>query len=414
MKCAIYTRKSTSEGLEQNFNTLDAQREACENYVLSQKHEGWIVLPEFYDDGGFTGANMERPALKKLINDIESKKVDCIVVYKVDRLSRSLLDFVKLLEYFDKKKITFVSVTQHFNTNNSMGRLTLNILLSFAQFEREIISERTKDKISAARKRGQWTGGYPILGYDIRDKKLIINEKEADLVKIIFNTYLKECSLLKVLNILNKKGYKTKIHIGKSGKSFGGKSYDKVDVSRILSNVLYVGKIKLRNEVYDGEQEGIISEELFYKVQSIKQGNFHKRDRIKTTQSVALLRHLLWCKSCNKIMAPTYNSRENKKYSYYICTHATKLGYNNCNVRSVKSYDIENSVLTCLKELIIKENISQASIVRSDLWESLFSYEKRRILNLIIKRVYYDGASEKIQIILNKEGLKELADEVRV
>src|SRR3989338_6112130 len=186
--CAIYTRKSTSEGLEQEFTSLDAQREACVSYVASQKNEGWIALPDIYDDGGFTGANMDRPAVQKLISDIKDGKIDCVVVYKVDRLSRSLLDFSKLLEFFDKHNVTFVSITQQFNTNSSMGRLTLNILLSFAQFEREIISERTRDKMAAARKKGRWVGGRHVLGYDLdpETKKLTVNEDESALVKKIF------------------------------------------------------------------------------------------------------------------------------------------------------------------------------------------------------------------------------------
>lgn len=416
MRCAVYTRKSTSEGLDQDFNSLDAQREACINYVLSQKHEGWTVLPELYDDGGFTGANMDRPALKKLVGDIESDKIDCIVVYKVDRLSRSLLDFVKLLEYFDKKKVTFVSVTQHFNTNSSMGRLTLNILLSFAQFEREIISERTKDKISAARKRGQWTGGYPILGYNIdkAGKKLVINPQEASLVQEIFDTYIKKCSLLTTANALNSKGYKTKSHTSKNDRVFGGRNYDKNEVSKIISNCLYVGKVKYRDETYPGQHTAIISEDIFYKAQKIRAENMGKRDRKRTKQNVGLLRHLLWCKPCNRMMIPTYASKNKKKYRYYLCNTANRSGYDKCPTRSVNAHEMEKAVLNCLREIIIKENIVEANIVTYELWEDLFSYEQRRILNLIVERIDYDGPSKNISITLNQKGLQELADEVQV
>src|SRR3989338_7784663 len=210
--CAIYTRKSTSEGLDQDFTSLDNQRESAENYVNSQKSEGWIILPEKYDDGGYTGANTERPALQKLIADIKEGKINCVVVYKVDRLSRSLLDFVQLLELFEKHNVVFISVTQAFNTNSSMGRLTLNILLSFAQFEREIISERVKDKMGAARKKGKWLGGRPILGYELDkvNRKLIINAKGAKIVREVFDLYLKEKSYLLVAKILNEKAYLTK------------------------------------------------------------------------------------------------------------------------------------------------------------------------------------------------------------
>lgn len=414
MRCAIYTRKSTNEGLDQDFNSLDAQREACVNYVLSQKHEGWTALPEYYDDGGYTGANMERPALKSLIGDIESNKIDCIVVYKVDRLSRSLRDFVKLLEYLEKHKVTFVSVTQHFNTNDSMGRLTLNILLSFAQFEREIISERTKDKIYAARRRGQWAGGYPALGYDLDKggKKLVVNPEEALLVKEIFELYVRECSFLRVANILNGLGRKTKSHTSKTTRVFGGKSYDKNEVAKPLSNFLYIGKIKFKNEIYDGQQAAIISEDLFYQVQKIRLENMGKRDKKKTKQSVGLLRHLLWCKPCNRMMIPTYACKNKKKYRYYLCNMALKSGVDKCVTRSVNAHEMEKAVINCLREIIIKENITQANIVISELWDDLFSYEQRRILNLIVERIDYDGPSKKISITLNKKGLQELADEV--
>jgi site-specific DNA recombinase len=209
INCAIYTRKSTSEGLEQEFTSLDNQRESAESYIASQKHEGWLLLPDRYDDGGFTGANIERPALTKLLSDIKEGKINCVVVYKVDRLSRSLMDFAQLLEFFEQHKVTFVSVTQQFNTNTSMGRLTLNILLSFAQFEREIISERTRDKMGAARKRGQWLGGRPPFGYSVNPedkKKLIVNPEEAAVVKEIFKLYLEGNSLMRVAQIFNQRG----------------------------------------------------------------------------------------------------------------------------------------------------------------------------------------------------------------
>jgi len=416
MRCAIYTRKSTNEGLEQAFNSLDAQREACVSYVLSQKHEGWVALPDLYDDGGYTGANMDRPALVKLLEDIQNKKIDCVVVYKVDRLSRSLLDFARMLECFDKNKITFVSVTQHFNTNNSMGRLTLNILLSFAQFEREIISERTKDKVSAARKRGQWTGGYPILGYDLDRgaKRLIINPQEAELVKEIFETYAKEYSLLRTSDILNNRSYRTKSHISINGRVFGGRPYDKNEVGKILSSYLYIGKINFKDEIYQGQHPAIISEDLFYRVQKIKLENIGKRDKKRTKQNVGLLKHILWCKHCNRMMIPTYTCKKKKKYRYYLCNVANRSGYDKCPTKSVNANEIEIAAIECLKQIIVKDNITQANIVTSDLWDSLFSCEQRRIINLIVERIDYDGPSDNISITLNQKGLQELADEVRI
>src|SRR3989338_1174915 len=243
IRCAIYTRKSTSEGLDQDFTSLDAQRESAENFIKSQRSEGWQILPSRYDDGGFTGANIDRPALKKLIDDIKDGQVDCVVVYKVDRLSRSLLDFVQLLEFFEKNNVAFVSVTQAFNTNTSMGRLTLNILLSFAQFEREIISERTRDKMAAARKKGKWLGGRPALGYNLdkENHKIVINEPEAKIIREMFDLYIKERSVLSVAKILNKKGYRTKSYIRK-GKPSGNIPFKATNIQLILRNMLYIGK----------------------------------------------------------------------------------------------------------------------------------------------------------------------------
>src|SRR3989338_3808279 len=212
IRCAIYTRKSTSEGLDYDFTTHDNQRESAESYIQSQKSQGWTAIPEQYNDGGFTGANIDRPALQKLTEDIKGGKVDCVIVYKVDRLSRSLIDFVKLLQFFEESKVTFVSVTQHFNTQTSMGRLTLNILLSFAQFEREMISERTRDKMGAARRKGRWVGGRPALGYDLdkENHRILINPKEAELIHKIFHLYIQERSCMTVAKILNAEGHKTK------------------------------------------------------------------------------------------------------------------------------------------------------------------------------------------------------------
>ncbi len=209
-RCAIYTRKSSEEGLEQEFNSLHAQRDAGEAYINSQKHEGWVLMPDYYDDGGFSGGNVERPALQRLVRDVKAGLIDIVVVYKVDRLSRSLADFALLVDLFDKHEVSFVSVTQQFNTTSSMGRLTLNILLSFAQFEREVTSERIRDKFLLSKKKGMWMGGNPPLGYDVNERKLTVNEKEAELVKLIFRTFVKTRSIIATCETLNQKGYKTK------------------------------------------------------------------------------------------------------------------------------------------------------------------------------------------------------------
>ncbi len=353
IRCAIYTRKSTSEGLEQEFTSLDAQRESCQSYIASQKGEGWVALPELYDDGGFTGANLERPALQKLLNDIREGRIDCVVVYKVDRLSRSLLDFTRLLGLFEQHQVAFVSVTQSFNTNTSMGRLTLNILLSFAQFERELISERTKDKMAAARKKGRWVGGAPILGYtvDATTRRLVINEQEASLVRKIFERYLTDRSLLAVTKWLNSQGQITKRHITKKGRVLGGISFKITHIQAILKNVLYIGKVAYNGQRYAGQHDPIISEELFTKVQDVLAENRQIRRLASNTKQFGLLMQRLTCQACQCAMFHTYTAKDNRRYRYYVCTNAQKRGYDGCPTRSVNAQAIEEAVVACLRQL---------------------------------------------------------------
>jgi site-specific DNA recombinase len=373
--CAIYTRKSTSEGLDQDFTSLDAQREAAESYIASQRNEGWLALPERYDDGGYTGANLERPALQKLLSDIKDGRVDCIVVYKVDRLSRSLLDFTQLLEVFEKNNVTFVSVTQNFNTNSSMGRLTLNILLSFAQFEREIISERTRDKMAAGRKKGKWLGGRPVLGYDLdrENHRLIVNKKEAETVKEIFGLYIKECSLLSVAIILNDKGCKTKKFVTKSGKVLGEEKFKNTYIQHIIKNVVYIGKVKYMGQLYHGLHEPIVGEDIFAKAQEILANNRVERQSSKNTKSIGLLNHLLRCKACNSIMFHTYSAKGNYKYRYYVCMNAQKRGYSNCPTRSVNAQAIEDAVIDALRKIACDSKVQEQSIklLRESLQEEI-------------------------------------------
>jgi site-specific DNA recombinase len=271
MRCAIYTRKSTEEGLAQEFNSLDAQRESAEAYILSQRQSGWTVLPERYDDGGYTGANLERPALRRLQTDIAAGRVDCVVVYKVDRLSRSLLDFARLMGEFDKHGINLVSVTQQFNTTASMGRLTLNILLSFAQFEREQIAERTRDKMSASRRKGKWVGGIPPLGYDVAagGGKLIVNEAEAQQVRGIFALYLEHRDLIRVLAEIQKRQWTTKRWTTKSGRFHPGRPLCRQDLTRLLTNRLYTGKVHYQGQSYSGEHAAIVAERVWQRVQRL-------------------------------------------------------------------------------------------------------------------------------------------------
>lgn len=264
-RCAIYTRKSTEEGLAQEFNTLEAQRESAEAYVQSQVHAGWTALPEHYDDGGYTGANLERPALRTLLADIEADRIDCVLVYKVDRLSRSLLDFARLMEIFERRKVSLVSVTQPLNTTGSLGRLTLNILLSFAEFERQMIADRTRDKMGAARRKGKWVGGMPVLGYDIAATggKLVVNAEEADRVKSIFALYLQHRSVPSTLAEMQARNWTTKRWRTRDGKEHLGRRFTKVILRRLLNNVLYIGKVSHQDVVYAGEQAPIVEDSVW-------------------------------------------------------------------------------------------------------------------------------------------------------
>ena len=322
LRCAVYTRKSVSEGLEKDFNTLVAQREAGENYIRSQKHEGWIVVDKHYDDGGFSGGNMERPALRELFDDIENGKIDIVVVYKVDRLSRSLMDFAKIIELFEKHNVSFVSVTQHFNTKDSMGRLTLNILLSFAQFERELISERTRDKMSAARRKGKWVGGVPILGYDISPdgSGLVVNRAEAESVRTIFDTYLDTRSALRTLEILEEKNIRMKSWRTVGGKMHVGKAFTKSTLYYLLKNTAYIGKIRYKGEIYPAEHEAIIDAEVFEKTAERLSSNFRERTTAKVrTKTEGLLSGILYCGHCNRPMTNKYTRKGgNKTYRYYM------------------------------------------------------------------------------------------------
>jgi site-specific DNA recombinase len=308
---AIYTRKSTEEGLEQEFNSLDAQREAGEAYIKSQKHEGWELVTTKYDDGGYSGANTERPALKRLLADIEAGKVNLVCVYKVDRLSRSLLDFARMMEVFDRKGVAFVSVTQQFNTGTSMGRLMLNVLLSFAQFEREMISERTRDKMAAARRKGKYVGGRPVLGYDVNreTKKLVVNKDEAERVQQIFELYLEHEAMLPVVQELNARGWANKRWTTLSGQTLGGLAFTKTSLHKLLTNPIYAGKVTYKDEVHPGEHPAIIQPGLWQRVQKLLKKNCRTGGTLGRNKNCALLKGLLRCKNCNCAMTPMARAR---------------------------------------------------------------------------------------------------------
>lgn len=404
--CAIYTRKSTAEKAEKEFTSLDAQREAAENYIRSQQHEGWTALPDRYDDGGFTGANTERPALQSLLNDIKAGKINCVIVYKVDRLSRSLLDFSQLLEFFEEHGVTFVSVTQQFNTNTSMGRLTLNILLSFAQFEREIISERTKDKMGAARRRGQWLGGKPPFGYGKENKKLIIAPVEADIVRRIYKLYIETRSTLRVVQILNDEGLRTRQWTRESGAIFGGKKYGVSQVQNLLNNVLYIGKVKFDGQIYDGQQPAIIDEETYKEAQNIIAANRVERRPFKNMECFGLLSQLLKCKHCGATLFHTYSSKGAgaKKYRYYVCSSAQKRSYSSCPNRSIPAHIIEEAVVEKLRDILpvhIKTKTTATEAFLSEAWGTLFNEEKRRVIKQIVREIECDTVGHTLAFTLH-------------
>ncbi|NIA22217.1 MAG: recombinase family protein [Anaerolineaceae bacterium] len=354
VRCAIYTRKSTTEGLEQEFNTLDAQREAGQAYIASQRGEGWVCLPDRYDDGGFTGGNMERPALWRLLADIEAGGVDCIVVYKVDRLSRSLIDFSRIMDVLERHSVSFVSVTQQFNTSTSMGRLMLNVLLSFAQFEREIISERTRDKIAATRRKGKWSGGMPVLGYDVAPNggRLVVNEDEAARVQGIFELYLERQSVIETAKELDIRGWTTKRWVTKKGHQRGGKPWSKGSLFRLLTNCIYLGQVSYKGEVYEGEHQAIVDEEIFSHVQRLLKRNGRSGGKHVRNRFGALLKGLIRCVPCGCGMVPTHSTRNgNKRYRYYVCQNAQSRGWNTCPSPSVPAGELERFVAEQIKSI---------------------------------------------------------------
>ncbi len=315
IRCAIYTRVSTDQGLEQEFNSLDAQREASEAYIKSQAHEGWVCLRDLYDDGGYSSGSMERPALQKLLEDVRRRRLDVIVVYKVDRLTRSLAGFAKLVELFDAHQVSFVSVSQSFNTTSSMGRLTLNVLLSFAQFEREVTGERIRDKIAASKKKGLWMGGVVPLGYRVEDRKLVIDEAEANEVRLIFELYNQLKSIPALIRELDARGIRTRVRKLASGGTVGGIPFTNGPIAHLLGNRVYLGDINRRDKIYPGEHEPIISAELFNAVQEIRRSNANSKTR-GYERSGALLAGLIYDDAGNR-MTPVHAKKGGVRYRYY-------------------------------------------------------------------------------------------------
>lgn len=431
VRCAIYTRKSTDEGLDSSFNTLDAQRESAEAYIVSQRHEGWIALTQKYDDGGFTGANMERPALKRLLDDVRAGLVNCVVVYKVDRLTRSLLDFAKIMEVLDNHGATFVSVTQQFNTTASLGRLTLNILLSFAQFEREMIAERTRDKMSAARRKGKWVGGNPVLGYDVHPSggALVVNAEEAERVRAIFEMYLEHGSLMPVVSELNRRGWTLKRWTTRDGKIVGGKPFTRPRLHLLLTNVIYTGRVRHRGELYRGEHHAIVERETWEKVNSQLKANAPGSNCSLRNKYGALLKGTLRCATCNVAMVHTYTRKETRIYRYYVCVKAHQRGWTECATRSVSAPELEQAVVDQIRGVgrnpimltavmqhlqesgfgdVPREEVAQSLQEFDGLWRQFSPREQEQFIKTLVETVSYDGQTGMVTVSFRSTRLKQL------
>ena len=375
LRCAIYTRKSKNEGLDDEFTTLDAQRESCEHYIRAMKTDGWEIVPTRYDDGGFTGANIERPAMGRLIADLEEGKVDCVVVYKVDRLSRSLLDFARLAKLFDERGVSFVSTTQQFDTTKSIGRLVLNILMTFAQFEREMISERTRDKLAAARKRGKWTGSTPVYGYSVVDKKLVPEPVEAERVREMFEMYLRLGGVKRLTEEVASLGWKRRVR-----QKFARDTWFTSAVHRLLRNRIYTGKLEYQGEVFEGEHDAIVSDELFDAVQeSLDERRAEPPQAIHN--AVYMLTGVLRCGRCDSVMTSSSGkSRGGKRYRYYNCVGRQRRGKDKCDHPLVRADEIEKVVAEqlwkhCTAPGMIEELTERVEVGQAEIMAEL---KKRR------------------------------------
>ena len=372
VRCALYTRKSTTEGLESDFNTLDAQREAAEFYIRAMRHEGWEVLPERYDDGGFTGGNIDRPGLQKLLADIEAGLVDTVVVYKVDRLSRSLLDFAHLLATFEAKGVGFVSTTQQFNTRDAMGRLTLNVVISFAQFEREMIADRTRDKMGAARKRGKWLGSRPPLGYegDRERMRLVVVPEEAEQVRTMFQLYLRLGSAAEVALRVNALGWTRKQVRAQAGHLLGGGPWDEKDVQMLLRNPLYVGKVDFKGTLYEGEHAAIVDPVLFERVQRTLDSKTCGRGQRRGRNPAYLLQSILYCGLCGGPMTTTSGlGRKGEAYRYYACRHRIRRTGTYCDHPRVSAPEVERLVVARVSQVCADADMRARIALRMSVTE---------------------------------------------
>jgi site-specific DNA recombinase len=426
VRCAIYTRKSSEEGLEQEFNSLQAQREACEAFINSQRHEGWVCLPAGYDDGGFSGATMDRPALQRLLADITGGRVDIVVVYKIDRLTRSLADFAKIVEILDARGASFVSVTQQFNTTTSMGRLTLNVLLSFAQFEREVIGERIRDKIAASKKKGMWMGGVPPLGYRVEDSKLVIVDSEAEIVRFIFRRYAELGSVRLLRGELDARSIPSKLRTSASGRISGGKPFARGALYLMLQNRIYRGEIVHNEQSYLGEHEPIIDQPLWDAVEAQLASNAAQRNEGGKTRLASLLAGMLFDGDGNR-MTPSHAGKKGTRYRYYVSgSLITKDRTENSAGLRVPAAEIEQlvsdrvhrwlldpgsiykSTLTRLGDASTQQRLVARAADIGKHWPELPVARKRAVLTALIERI--EVSLDQIEIRLRPQRLSALLD----
>jgi DNA invertase Pin-like site-specific DNA recombinase len=422
LRCAIYTRKSTEEGLEQDFNSLDAQREACEAYLRSQKHEGWKLIKDAFDDGGYSGGSMDRPALGRLLESIKNRQVDVVVVYKVDRLTRSLADFAKMVELFDAHGVSFVSVTQQFNTTSSMGRLTLNVLLSFAQFEREVTAERIRDKIAASKKKGLWMGGNPPLGYDIKDKKLVVNKREAETVRILFRLYLDLGTVRRLKEEADRLGIISKLRKSPNGKETGGKPLTRGNLYQLLSNPLYAGRVGHKGATHKGQHPAIIDNDTWAKVQDRLANNAANRRYDLNAGAGSLLTGLVYDEAGDKL-APTHTNKKGRHYRYYISSRLVHGAKNGVGGWRLPAMELEKAVLGSVKNwLRDQKHLMDALYIRGQSTatlalihqraESLAAIlegddhkQRREIMEGIVKRI--DLSATFLAVTFSRDGLAQ-------
>ena len=428
-RCAIYTRKSHDEGLEQDYNSLDAQRDAAMNYIASQRANGWQALPESYDDGGWSGGNLNRPALQRMMADVRAGLIDIVVVYKIDRLSRSLVNFAELQTEFEKYDVSFVSVTQEINTSTSSGRMMLNILMTFAQFEREVIAERIRDKLSASKKKGKYVGGMLPLGYrgDSVNMKIVIEPEEAKIVRLIYDEYLRTSSPKEVQRLLVEKGIRGREWVSKKGLRHGGRPLSLAVIRDILQNPIYIGKLRYQGKVYDGEHEGIIPVKLWEQVQSTFKAN-SESCRQRSSRDLKPFAGLIYCGHCNAPMfVATVTKPNGRRYRYYICHVDEKRAHRECPLHRVPAETLEqlllNRIAALLKTPTMLAKICKGELRRTldtrqagealeniaALWNEMFPVERYKLIHSLIQRVLV--FENEVRIVFRAEGIAGLLKE---